>query len=150
MQKLLKWKINPPHSSPLFQRMGIILFMIGIDIVKIERMQKMIDRFGSKALERFLCDSERNLVNSTATAAGFWALKEAASKALGCGIGAEFGFQDVRIRKSEKNAPLIALSRSAIERFGIQRAEASITHDGGFAVAVVVIETKQEMPLEEF
>ena len=32
--------------------------MIGIDIVPISRIEKMIDKFGKKALKRFLTDDE--------------------------------------------------------------------------------------------
>ena len=124
--------------------------MIGIDIVKIDRIEKMINRFGQKALERFLSPDELALVSSNATAAGFWAVKEAASKALGCGIGSEFGFHDIRIQKSEKNAPFILLSHSIIEEFQVESAEVSITHDGGFAVAVVMIKTKEIKKIEGF
>ena len=124
--------------------------MIGIDIVDIDRIGKMIERFGQKALERFLCQQERQLVTSYATAAGFWAVKEATAKALGCGIGSELGFHDVRIQKSEKNAPFILLSHKVIKQFEIESAEVSITHDGGFAIAVVVIETKEKRRIEGF
>jgi len=124
--------------------------MIGIDIVEIKRIEKMIERFGSKALERFLSKEEQDLVKSASTAAGFWALKEAVAKALGCGIGAEFSFFDLRIKKSAKNAPYILLSHSVIERFGIKSAEVSITHDGGFAIAVVVLETEKKEKIKGF
>ncbi len=124
--------------------------MIGIDIVEIERIEQMIKRFGSKALDRFLCEEERKLVASASTAAGFWALKEAVAKALGCGIGSECGFSDIRIKKSENNAPYILLSNSVIEQFGIESAELSITHDGGFAIAVVVLYTKEQRKIEGF
>ena len=124
--------------------------MIGIDIVKVERMEKMIERFGAKALKRFLDDTERSLAASASTAAGFWAVKEAASKALGCGIGAAFGFHDIRIQKDENNAPFILLSKKIIERFEIESADVSITHDGGFAIAVVVLNTKRKKMIKSF
>ena len=119
-------------------------------MIQVERMKRMIDRFGTKALERFLNEEERQLISSASTAAGFWALKEAASKALGCGIGSEFGFYDIQIKKSDKNAPYILLSKRVIERFEIQSAEVSITHDGGFAVAVVVFHTNNKGKIEGF
>ncbi len=124
--------------------------MIGIDIIKIERIKKMIERFGDKALKRFLCDEEIALVKSAQSAAGYWALKEAVAKALGSGVGSEFSFHDVRIYKTEKNAPKIRLSNRVIERFGVQSASVSITHDEGYAVAVAVLETKEQERLEGF
>jgi len=98
-------------------------------------------RFGEKGLRRFLSEDEIVLVNSYKTAAGFWAAKEAFSKALGTGIGAECSFFDIKIYKSEKGAPLFALSKSIIERFKIIDASLSITHDGEYAISVVSIES---------
>ncbi|HHH72547.1 MAG TPA: holo-[acyl-carrier-protein] synthase, partial [Sulfuricurvum sp.] len=74
--------------------------MIGIDLVKIERIAGLIERRGDKALQRFLSDDEIALVKTPRTAAGFWAAKEACAKALGCGIGAECGFHDIVLSKS--------------------------------------------------
>ncbi len=128
----------------------IIPPMIGIDIVKIDRIEKMLQKFEKKALERFLCAEEIALVKSASTAAGFWALKEAASKALGCGIGKELSFNDIKIVKDSKGAPKIQFRYHIIERFQILKTSASITHDGGFAVGVVVIETKELENAEGF
>jgi holo-[acyl-carrier protein] synthase len=114
--------------------------MIGIDIIKISRMNRLIERFGEKGLRRFLSNDEIALVKSHKTAAGFWAAKEAFSKALGTGIGAECSFFDVKIYKSEKGAPLFALSKNIIKKFKIIDISLSITHDGDYAISVVNIE----------
>ncbi|MDH5465300.1 MAG: 4'-phosphopantetheinyl transferase superfamily protein, partial [Thiovulaceae bacterium] len=47
--------------------------MIGIDLVAISRIEKMMERFGNKALERFLSSDEIALVQKPSRAAGFWA-----------------------------------------------------------------------------
>lgn len=73
------------------------------------------------------------------TIAGFYAAKEALSKALGCGIGGDFGFFDAEISKDSRNAPKIALSAAAAARFGATNIALSISHDGGFAIAVVAL-----------
>jgi len=114
--------------------------MIGIDLIKIERVEKMIERFGDKALKRFLSEDEMKLIKKPSRAAGFWAAKEAASKALQTGIGSECGFMDIKLSLSPKGAPLIRFSQKIIDGFNIKNASLSITHDGGFAVAVVAIE----------
>ena len=116
--------------------------MIGIDLIKTSRMQRLIDRFDNKALERFLSKEEIKLVKNYKTAAGFWALKEATSKALGSGIGSECGFLDITISKTQKGAPKIELSQRLIDNFNIVDTSVSITHDGEYAIAVVAIETK--------
>jgi len=112
--------------------------MIGIDIAIIVRIEKMINRFGDKALEKFLSKKEIKLVKNTSTAAGFWAAKEAACKAIGTGIGAECSFFDIKISKTKKGQPLIKYKKHLRKKFKIKQSSLSITHDGGFAIAVVI------------
>lgn len=114
--------------------------MIGIDLIKVSRMNRLMERFGDKALLKFLDEKEVLLVKSYKTAAGFWAVKEACSKALGVGIGAQCGFYDIKISKTPKGAPRIQLSSKIIENFSIKDASVSITHDGDYAIAVVALE----------
>lgn len=141
--------------------------MIGIDIISIARMHTFIQRFGYKALKRFLNEDEialcvgkeydtykkldkkilslsRYKLNlekiNIARVAGFWAAKEACSKSLGVGIGLELGFHDIIIDKTSKNAPKLWLTPNKMQSFGIQNCSLSISHDGGFAIAVVIIQ----------
>ena len=81
--------------------------MIGIDVASVDRIKRMYEKFGRKAYERFLDDEEIELIKRPESAAGFWAAKEAASKALGTGIGKECGFHDIKIKKSKLGAPKI-------------------------------------------
>lgn len=114
--------------------------MIGIDLIKTSRMDRLMERFGDKALQKFLCENEITLVKNHKTAAGFWAVKEACSKALGVGIGSECGFHDIEITKTQKGAPQIKLSDKIMKKFNINDTSVSITHDGEYAIAVVAIE----------
>jgi len=84
--------------------------MIGIDIVKIDRISRLKARYGELFLKKFLSDDEIALAKNDATLAGFWAAKEAASKALGVGISKECGFLDIELSKDAKNAPKIKFS----------------------------------------
>lgn len=117
--------------------------MIGIDLISIERIQKLQERFGDKALQRYLTQEEILLVKNNATAAGFYAAKEAVSKALGIGISSQCSFFDIQIHKDTFNAPYFTLSKKLIDAYGITDTALSITHDGGFAIAVAVIEGKK-------
>jgi len=114
--------------------------MIGIDLIKTDRMKKLIEKYDTRFLEKFLSPEEVALVKNYRTAAGFWAAKEAASKALGCGIGAECAFDDITITKTAKGAPLLELSSKVKEQFSIKASALSITHDGDYAIAVVTHE----------
>lgn len=115
--------------------------MIGIDIIKIQRMKKIVDKYGDKGLRKFLSTDELSLVTSPKTAAGFWAAKEACSKALQTGIGKECSFFDITISKTKKGAPTLTLSNTLMEKFNIHNTSLSITHDGEYAIAVVALET---------
>ncbi len=111
--------------------------MIGIDIVSINRVTKLYEKFGDKFYDRFLSEDEKVFIKSTQNAAGFWAAKEAASKAIGTGIGEICSFYDIKIKKDKNNAPKIKYSKALRKKFKIKKSSLSITHDGGFAIAVV-------------
>ena len=112
--------------------------MIGIDITSIDRIKKMHEKFGIKAYEKFLNPKEIELIKKPETAAGFWAAKEAASKAIATGIGSHCGFHDIKISKGKLGNPKIKYKKKVRKAFGIKDSHLSITHDSGFAIAVVV------------
>lgn len=114
--------------------------MIGIDLIKTARMKRLIERFGDHGLSKFLSPEEIILVKNHSTAAGFWAAKEACSKALGCGISHECGFHDIILSKTAKGAPKLTLSPQVQQAFNITSTSVSITHDGDYAIAVVALQ----------
>ncbi len=112
---------------------------IGTDIIQISRIEKSLVKFGDKFKQRFLHPEEIQIVQKTESIAGFWAAKEAIAKALGCGIGSELSFHDIIISKNQKGAPIFTLTQEAQKVHKIQISSLSISHDGGFAIAVVAI-----------
>ncbi len=112
---------------------------IGTDITVVSRIEKSIEKFGDKFLNRFLNQDEKEIAKKVETIAGFWAGKEAVAKALGCGIGKELSFHDIIIYKDKKNAPHFKLTPKAQKSHKIIDSSLSIAHDGGFAIAVVVL-----------
>lgn len=112
---------------------------IGTDIIQISRIEKSLTQFGDKFKQRFLHPQEIALAKNTASIAGFWAAKEAISKALGCGIGSELSFHDIILAKDSRGAPTFFLTEEAQKLHSIQTCSLSISHDGGFAIAVAVI-----------
>jgi len=115
--------------------------MIGIDLIKTSRMERLMERFGEKGLQKFLSPEEIKLVKSYKTASGFWAIKEAFSKALGTGIGKQCSFHDIKIYKSDLGAPKLSLSVRVVKDFNIVDTSISITHDGEYAIGVVAVES---------
>ncbi len=113
--------------------------MIGVDLVGIGRIKRAYERRGVAFLERFLSKKEIAMAGgSIQSIAGFWATKEAVSKALGCGIGDRLSFKDIKIKKTCKNKPYVILSKPARKIHGLKRIEVSITHDKDLAIAVAV------------
>jgi len=113
---------------------------IGTDITVVSRIENSINKFGDKFVSKFLSEEEQLISKRTESIAGYWAAKEAVAKALGCGISSELGFHDIIIYKDTKKAPHFKLSSKAQGLHQINNASLSIAHDGGFAIAVVVIE----------
>ncbi len=115
---------------------------IGTDIIQISRIQDALVQFGDRFKQRFLTPNEIEKTTKTESLAGLWAAKEAIAKALGCGIGKELRFCDIEIFKDSRGSPYFRLSPEAKERFQIKESSLSISHDGGFAIAVVIIDAK--------
>ncbi len=121
--------------------------MIGIDIVPIKRFEKFLEK--PTALQKYLCKDEIVLLSSSQSAAGFFAAKEAISKALQTGIGKECSFKDIKIHKEPNGAPYFTLSKHLIERYQIRETSLSITHDGEYALAVAIIVSDLENPSQK-
>jgi len=114
---------------------------IGTDITVVSRLENSLNKFGTKFLDRFLTKEEqKELSKKPESIAGYWAAKEAIAKALGCGICADLGFHDIIIYKDERKAPHFKLSEKAQALHQINNSSLSIAHDGGFAIAVVMID----------
>ena len=125
----------------------------GIDIIAIERVQKSIEKTGRSFLERVYtaeevryCESRK--VNAMQSFAGRFAAKEAVAKALGTGIGTKgVSFSDMEILSDEYGMPCVTLTGNAKKVFDEKKGRSvsvSISHDGGFAIAVCHIEYDED------
>jgi holo-[acyl-carrier protein] synthase len=112
---------------------------IGTDIIQIQRIETLLSKYGDRFKERFLVEEEMNTIHKIESIAGYWAAKEAISKAFGCGIGANLSFHDIQITKDALGAPTFVLTPQARERHTFTSSSLSISHDGGFAIAVAVV-----------
>ena len=119
---------------------------IGTDIVEIARLQKVIDSHGKHFLERVYTECELELLadrkNSITFLAGRWAAKEAAAKALGCGIGEKCNFTDINISSNASGQPEMSFSGAAAKeagRLGVTGIKLSISHEANYAVATVLL-----------
>ena len=117
---------------------------LGCDVCAIERMGRILDN--TRFLERYFTEGERAYIaarsRAAETAAGLFAAKEALVKALGIGIG-PLSLIDAEIGHDEKGAPYYILNEkvwAALQKKGASAAFLSISHDGGVAMAVPILE----------
>jgi len=115
---------------------------VGVDLVSIERVGRVYDRYPEKFLQRVFAAAEIREVAqvplSPASLAARFAAKEAVLKALGCGIGLA-GLSEVEIVRKAGQKPTVKLHgeayRLAAEQ-GISGIELSLTHEPPFACAI--------------
>ncbi len=122
---------------------------LGIDVSRLERVEKFIERYGDRFARRILTPAETldcfRVQNPAERVAGCIAAKEAASKALGTGWrqGVHWKCFEVSHEMSGKPTLLIhGRARELADAMGVQSAHLSITHDAGIAAAVVIFEGK--------
>ena len=102
-------------------------------------MRTFVEKFGIKALRRFLSNDEIALcLKQSGQSQVKFEMEGGCVKALGVGIGRELGFLDICINKNSKNAPYIFISDKKKAYFGFNSLALSISHDGGFAIAAVI------------
>lgn len=118
---------------------------LGTDLVAIPRLEAVLARHPERFLARVFTPAEREEClgrpRPAVHLAARFAAKEAAMKALGTGWGAGVHWHDIEIRSTERTPPLLALSGAArrhAEGRGVRRTLVSLSHDGEYAVAVVV------------
>ncbi|MBM4409278.1 MAG: holo-[acyl-carrier-protein] synthase [Chloroflexi bacterium] len=112
---------------------------LGIDIIRIDRIRKTIDRFGQRFADRVLTRREQRYVRDRpGTMAGRWAAKEAVSKVLGLGVRG-IGWREIEIERLPTGAPAVRLHGRAAaraEQLGMDRIAVSISHEDDYAVAI--------------
>jgi holo-[acyl-carrier protein] synthase len=124
---------------------------IGIDMVALPRIGRALERFGDRFMQRVLSPAERQAVrgNPVAYVAGRFAAKEAGLKALGTGVVAGIGWQDVEILRLDSGAPTIHYRAGALARLramGVTAAHVTLTHTREHAAAFVVLEAADRKP----
>lgn len=114
---------------------------VGVDIVELARIQRAVERHGSRFLNRVYTRSELAYCRGDiARLAARWAAKEAASKALGTGWRG-IAWREVEVGREPTGRPVILLhgrARAAAESSHLASWEVSLSHSGRDAIAVVL------------
>jgi len=102
---------------------------IGTDLVYVKDFQHRLEK--TEIIEKIFLKSEREIMPNLMESAGIFAAKEAFMKAL----GKKIDWLDVWVDVSASGKPFIHSSHLDSK----QIAEVSISHDGDYATAVVII-----------
>lgn len=119
---------------------------VGIDLVRTERWERLLTKFPARAeaifTEAEIAHCEGKKAHKWESFAALWAVREAAGKALGIGI---FGsaWRDAHVTWTKWGAPVLHLEGTfarRAEELGVTDMAVSISHEGGMAAAVVVMQ----------
>lgn len=120
------------------------IYGVGIDLVKVERIEQALLRHGDRFRKRIFTETEvgfcEKMKNRTLSYAGRFAAKEAFSKALGTGLRGAIGWREIEVLDNERTRPGIRVAGRAQAALGGRKVHLSITHLDDYAAAVVVIE----------
>jgi holo-[acyl-carrier protein] synthase len=123
---------------------------IGSDLITIPRVEKSLERFGERFVNRVYTPIEQaksdGRKNRAASYAKRFAAKEACAKALGTGISRGVYWRDMGVVNLRGGKPTMALTGGALERLKALTPEGheaiihlTITDDGPLAQAFVII-----------
>jgi phosphopantetheine--protein transferase-like protein len=122
-----------------------MIYGIGIDLVKIERVKEAHEKWGRRFLEKFLTDNEIEYCFARKEPYPSLAVRFAAKEALIKAISSEIfiNMKDVEIVNDESGKPSVKV-QGAVETFfinkGIKQYHLSLSHEKEFGIACVVLE----------
>ncbi|WWP01762.1 MAG: holo-ACP synthase [Candidatus Dasytiphilus stammeri] len=120
---------------------------LGADLIKIRRIEEVVYRFGDKFANRILCnlELEKYLLDRYPIRflAKSFAIKEAAAKAFGTGIGSGITFKDFEVFKDKYGKPYLRCWQKAaliLNNIGVIRLHLTLTDEKDYVYALVLIE----------
>jgi holo-[acyl-carrier protein] synthase len=130
---------------------------LGSDLIDIRRIEKSIERFGSRFIDRIFTDIEKAKSDKRAERAASYAkrfaAKEACAKALGTGLNRGVYWRDMGVVNLPGGKPTMKLTGGALARLeAITPAgytaviDLSITDDFPLAHAIVIISAVAKAP----
>ena len=123
---------------------------IGSDIIDIRRIERTLERFGPRFVDRLFTAVERRKSEGRAKRAASYAkrfaAKEACAKALGTGFARGVFWRDMGVVNLPSGRPTMALTGGAARRLAeitppgmVARIDVSLTDDEPQAQAIVII-----------
>jgi len=124
-----------------------MIYGVGTDLIALNRIAKVLERYGERFAQRILCEPElkrfRAHKQPVAYLAKRFAAKEAFTKALGTGIHAPANWHGVWVINLKSGKPQLEFSAALAKLLrdrGIQRSHLTLTDERGMAAATVILE----------
>ena len=124
-----------------------MIYGIGSDIVAIERMRKLLEKYGDNFARRILAPDEWAAYESSQNRANLlakrFAAKEAFAKAMGTGLRHPVSLQNISVIHNHLGKPdfhLDPLVADLLEVQGIQKYHLSLSDEKEMACAFVILE----------
>ena len=128
-----------------------MIFGIGTDLIRIQRLQASVDKFAERFAERILMPRELEGYRETRHAVRFLAMrfagKEAVAKALGTGFAHGIWVRDIGIVHNAWGKPEVIFStrgEAVCRDLGVGKCMISLADEGGFAVAFAVALVRED------
>jgi holo-[acyl-carrier protein] synthase len=114
----------------------------GVDIIEIERIRQVVERWGDRFLRRIYTEGEIAYCRGRApNLAARFAAKEATMKALGTGWKRGVRWVDLEVMRKPGSAPEMVLHGRSAELAAGRRFLVSLTHTDTQAIAVVIAQS---------
>jgi holo-[acyl-carrier protein] synthase len=124
-----------------------MIYGTGVDIVSVKRMQKVIERWGDRFIERVFTPGEIRICSSRAFPPSAYSMrfaaKEAFSKAIGHGMRNGIRWRDIEVFHYPGGRPGLRLhgrSEELCAKENLNGYHVSMSDDGEYGVAMVVLE----------
>jgi len=125
-----------------------MIYGIGVDLVRVDRIAAILERYGERFLQRIFTPQEIAYCQGQAWAVSGLALrfaaKEAFSKALGVGLRRRgIRWREVEVVPNPMGKPELHVTGRAGQLYqeaGIKNSHVSLTDEDNHAIAVVILE----------
>ena len=126
-----------------------MIYGTGIDIIDINRIRRVIRKYGNRFKKRCFSDNEiersDKRLNSVESYAKRYAAKEACAKALGTGLARGVFWKDIEVVNNQYGKPFIKLHGNAkdifrnMDKASDTKIEVSLSDEKKYAIANVII-----------
>ena len=127
-----------------------MIFGVGVDLVKIARIEAALARFGDRFPRRILTDFELQRFYKTKRKPEFlakhFAAKEALVKALGTGFQLGVSWRHIEVRNNRLGRPYLECSarvQNLMDEWGVADSHVSLCDEAEYAAAFVTLTCKK-------